>query len=104
MTATIPISQLKQRTGAVLNQAVAKQQDVIIERYGQEYAVIVSMERYQALVDAAQARVRERFIKAQQEVYKATVDIAAAEIDALIEQTVHESRRQKAGLDDAGNS
>jgi prevent-host-death family protein len=102
MSETVPISQLKQRTGAVLNQAVAKQQDVIIERYGQDYAVIVSMERYQALVDAAQSRVRERFIKAQQEVYEATADMTAAEIDALIEQSIQESRRQRAGLDDSG--
>jgi len=96
MPTTIPISQLKQRTGATLNQAVVKQQDVIIERYGREYAVILSVERYQQLVNAAQTRVRERFIKAQQEVYEATANVASAEIDALIEQSLQESRRNRA--------
>jgi prevent-host-death family protein len=104
MTTSIPLSQLKQRTGAILNQAVTQQQDVIIERYGQEYAVIMSVERYQSLVDAAEARVRERFLKAQQEVYQATSNIPAAEIDALIAQSIEESRQQRAGLDDESNS
>lgn len=104
MTTTVPLSQLKQRTGAILNQAVTERQDVIIERYGQEYAVIMSVERYQSLVDAAEARVRERFLKAQQEVYEATADIPAAEIDALIAQSIQESRQQRAGLDDESHS
>jgi prevent-host-death family protein len=103
MTTSVPLSQLKQRTGAILNQAVTQQQDVIIERYGQEYAVIMSMERYQSLVDAAEARVRERFLKAQQEVYAATSDIPAAEIDTLIAQSIQESRQKRAGLDDESN-
>ncbi len=104
MTATISLSQLKQRTGAILNQVVTQRQDVMIERYGQEYAIIMSVERYQSLVDAAQARVRERFLKAQQEVYQATSDIAASEIDALIAESIQESRQQRAGLTDANNS
>ncbi len=103
MTTSVPLSQLKQRTGAILNQAVTQQQDVIIERYGQEYAVIMSVERYQSLVDAAEARVRERFLKAQQEVYQATSDIPTDEIDALIAQSIQESRQQRAGLDDESN-
>ena len=37
---TIPISELKQRTGKILNKAVVDRQDVVIERYGQEYAVL----------------------------------------------------------------
>ena len=81
MSLTVPISELKQRTGKILSKAVLERQDVIVERYGEEYAVIVSRERYQELIDAAQARIRERFRAAQEEVYAATADIPAAEVE-----------------------
>lgn len=96
---TIPISELKQRTGQILNQVVVARQDIIIERYGQEYAVILSRERYQELVDAAQARVKERFIAAQHEVYEATADIPPTEIDQIIHDAIFASRRERAGHD-----
>ncbi|GIK58776.1 MAG: type II toxin-antitoxin system Phd/YefM family antitoxin [Chloroflexi bacterium] len=99
MSTTVPISELKQRTGQVLNKAVLDRQDVVIERYGQEYVVILSRERYQELVDAAQARVRERFLQARQEVQTATADLSEEEVAALVETAVMESRRSRAGLD-----
>ncbi len=95
----IPISQLKQRTGQVLHQVVVNNEDTIIEKYGEEYAVILSPQRYQALVDAAQARVRERFLEAQQEVYEATADLSASEIEELVNNALTESRQQRAGID-----
>lgn len=97
MSLTIPISELKQRTGKILGKVVIDRQDVIIERYGEAYAVIISRERYQELMDAAQARVRERFAAAQKEVYEATADIPAAEMEELIESAVTESRQARAG-------
>ena len=98
---TIPISELKQRTGKILNKAIVDRQDIVIERYGQEYAVILSVERYQDLVEAAQTRVRERFLAAQQAVYEATADIPADEIDNLVADALQESRRERAGLDES---
>lgn len=99
MTTIIPISELKQRTGKILGKAVIEGQDIIIERYGQEYAVILSRQRYQELVDNAQARVRERFLKAQQAVYAATAGISEDEIDEIVATAVTNSRRNRAGLD-----
>lgn len=99
MSTTVPISELKQRTGQVLNKAVLDRQDVVIERYGQEYVVILSRERYQELVDAAQARVRERFLQARQEVQAATADLSEEEVAALVETAVIGSRRSRAGID-----
>ena len=96
MPLTVPISELKQRTGKILSIAVLERQDVIVERYGEEYAVILSRERYQELIDAAQARIRERFRAAQAEVYAATADIPAAEVEELVETVVIESRRARA--------
>ena len=96
MSLTVPISELKQRTGKILSKAVIERQDVIVERYGEEYAVILSRGRYQELIDAAQARVRERFKAAQDEAYAVTAEIPAAEIDELVESAITESRRARA--------
>jgi prevent-host-death family protein len=96
MSLNVPISELKQRTGKILSKAVLERQDVIIERYGEEYAVILSRERYQELIDAAQARIRERFKAAQDEVYSATADIPTEEIVELVESAVKESRQARA--------
>jgi prevent-host-death family protein len=98
MTAIVPISELKQRTGQILQQVVTGRQDVIIERYGQEYAVILSRSRYQELLDAAHQAIRERFLAAQAEIYAATEEIPEAEIEALVEQAVTASRRARAGV------
>jgi prevent-host-death family protein len=100
MTTTVPISELKQRTGSVLSKAVVGREDVIIERYGQEYAVVISRERYQQLIDAARARVKERFLEAQKAVYDVTAEIPQEEIEEIVDETVRESRRQRAGLDE----
>ena len=95
MTIVIPISELKQRTGKVLNKAVVEQKDVVIEKYGQEYAVVLSLERYQELLDAAQSRVREQFLKAQKEVYAVTNEIPAEEIDEIVSGMIRESRVER---------
>ncbi|MBX3055758.1 MAG: hypothetical protein KF770_04725 [Anaerolineae bacterium] len=57
-----------------------------------------SRERYQELVDATQARVRERFLQARQEVQMATADLSEEEVAAFVETAVMESRRSRAGL------
>ncbi len=101
MSITVPVSELKQRTGKILSEAVVNQQDIIVERYGQDYAVILSKERYQALLDSDQARIRERFLQAQQEVYEATADIPEEEMKAIIAKAITESRRERAGLDES---
>lgn len=102
MLTVVPVSELKQRIGQVLHKAVVDRQDVIIERYGQEYAVILSRERYQELLDAAQARVREQFIAAQQAVYATTGEISPDEVENLVAKAIVESRRERAGLDESG--
>lgn len=96
MTTNVPISELKQRTGRVLGKAVIDREDIIVERYGKEYAVILSLDRYQELVDKAQARVRERFKAAQQDVYEATADISPEEVEQLVREAIQESRRDRA--------
>jgi len=98
MVTTVPISELKQRTGQILNKAVIERKDVVIERYGQEYAVILSRERYQELIDAARSNVRHRLLEAQREVQAATADISEEEMDGIILNAIQASRRARAGL------
>lgn len=98
MPITVPATELKQRTGQVLDRAVLRHEDIVIERYGREYAVVVSRERYQELLDASKARVRDRFLAAQKTVHRSTEDVDAEEIARIVEETVQESRRARAGL------
>jgi len=84
MSITIPLTELKQRTGSVLSKAVVDRQDIFIERYGQEYVVILSRERYQELLDVAQLRLHKQFKEAQEAVYAVTKDIPEEEIAALV--------------------
>ncbi len=51
MTISVSVSELRQCTAEVLRKAVVDGQDVIVERYGKEYAVILSRERYQELCE-----------------------------------------------------
>jgi prevent-host-death family protein len=95
MSLNVPISELKQRTGKILGKAVQERQDVIVERYGKDYAVILSWERYQELLDIAQARVRELFKAAQEETYSATADVPAEEIEEIVESAVKEIRQAR---------
>lgn len=97
MTTVVPISELKQQTGRVLSKAVIDRQDVIVERYGQEYAVILSRERYQELLNAARPWVREQFLAAQQAVHEATTLYPAEELETLVQDVITESRRERPG-------
>ncbi len=101
MPITIPITELKQRTGSVLSKAAVDRQEIFIERYGQEYVVILSKERYQELLDAAQSRLRKQFKEAQKDVYEVTKDIPQEDIEDLVQTAVAESRRARAGLDES---
>lgn len=98
MPARVPATELKQRTGQVLDRAVLEREDVIIERYGREYAVVLSRERYQELLDSSSARVRERFREAQSAVYNATREVEPDEIARIVDEAVQGSRRERAGL------
>ena len=99
MPVTVSVTELKQRTAQVLNRAIVQREDVIFERYGREQAVILSRERYQELIDAARARLRERFLAAEREVHESTRDVAPEEISGIVNDAIQDSRRQRAGVD-----
>lgn len=95
MTASIPISELKQRTGLIVSRAIERREDVVIEKYGRDYAVLLSVQRYQELLDAAQNRVRERLREAQEVVYAVTEEISFDEIDEIVQSAIETSRRER---------
>lgn len=96
MTVSIPISELKQRTARIVGRAVENREDVVIERYGRNYAVLLSAERYQDLLDAARDRVSERLHEAQESVYAATQGIPFDEIEEIVQSAVTASRNERA--------
>lgn len=95
MTVSIAISELKQRTGLVVSRAVENREDVMIEKYGRDYAVLLSAQRYQELLDAAKNRVLERLAEAQKVVYVATTAIPSEEIDEIVCSAIDASRKER---------
>lgn len=94
-TVSVPISELEQRTGLIVSRAVENREDVVIEKYGRDYAVLLSTQRYQELLDAAKIQVRERLREAQEIVYAATEDIPFDEIDEIVHSAIQTSRRER---------
>ena len=101
MPITIPITELIQNTDSVLSMASNEGREIIIERSGREYVVILSMERYQELLEAAQAQTRKQFKEARHDVFEVTKDIPQEEIEYLVKGAIAESRRVGAGLDES---
>ncbi len=95
MTVSIPISELKQRTGLVVSRAVEHREDIVIEKYGRDYAVLLSAQRYQDLIGAAKNRVRQRLRETQDVVYAATEKIPFDEIDEIVQGAIETSRRER---------
>jgi len=96
MSVNISISELKQRTGSVLSRAVENREDIVVERYGRGYAVLLSAQRYRELLDAAQHQVSERMREAQDVVYAATAEIPLDEIEEMVHGAIEASRRERA--------
>ncbi|MBI3959600.1 MAG: type II toxin-antitoxin system Phd/YefM family antitoxin [Chloroflexi bacterium] len=95
MTVSVPISELKQHTGLIVSRAVENREDVVIEKYGRDYAVLLSAQRYRELLNAAKNRVRERLREAQEVVHTATKEIPFDEIDEIVHSTIQTSRRER---------
>lgn len=99
MTIVVTITELRQKTGLVLSRAVDDREDVIVKRHGQDYAVVVSRERYQQLIDATRAPIKERFLEAQKDVHEITAEISKDTIEEMVAKSVRESRRRRASPD-----
>ncbi len=84
MTTMTPIAELEQQLNQALNRAVTNREDVVVERQGQEAAVILTIERYTELIEAEKDRARHRLREALDVVYEATSDIPAEEMDQMI--------------------
>ena len=93
MTTVIPIAEFEQQPNRALNRAVINREDVVVERQGRETAVIVSMRRYQELLEAEKERTRGRLKEALEDVYRVTSDIPAEEMEQMIQESIQASRQ-----------
>jgi len=75
---TLPSSQMRSKIAAVLNKLRKNRKPVFITRYGQPEAVLLSMERYKAMLDLLEDREDE--------------------LDTMLGKRIHEERQAyKAG-------
>jgi prevent-host-death family protein len=70
---TLPSSQMRSKIAAVLNKLRKNRKPVFITRYGQPEAVLLSMERYKAMLDLLEDREDE--------------------LDAMLGKRIHEERQ-----------
>jgi hypothetical protein len=77
--------------------------EVLLEQLSQLviYAAILSRSRYQELLDAARAGVRQRFLAAQREVYLVTASIPETEVAGIVATALRDSRRERVGVDES---
>lgn len=95
MTTVTPIVELEQQLNQALNQAIVNREDVVVEQQGRKTAVILTMERYQELVEAEKERARGRLKEALDDVYRATIDIPGEEMEQMIQESIQASRQAK---------
>ncbi len=95
MTTMTPIAEIEQQLNQALNRAVTNREDVVVERQGQEAAVILTIERYKELIEAEKDRTRHRLREALDVVYEATSDIPAEEMDQMIQESIQASRQAR---------
>ncbi len=103
MTTMTPIAEIEQQLNQALNRAVTNREDVVVERQGQEAAVILTIERYTELIEAEKDRARHRLREALDVVYEATSDIPAEEMDQMIQESIQASRQAR-NSSNAGHS
>lgn len=95
MTTMTPVAEIEQQLNQALNRAVANREDVVVEQQGREAAMILSIERYQELVEAEKERTRGRLKEALDDVYRATIDIPTEEMEQMIQESIQASRQAK---------
>lgn len=94
MTIKVPSSQAQQNFGRIMDQAV-DDGEVVVERYGQPRVVILGYRRYEELVLAERAYLRQRLQEAAVAVAARAAHLSGEEVDQLIEQARSDVERQE---------
>jgi PHD/YefM family antitoxin component YafN of YafNO toxin-antitoxin module len=94
---TMPVrsGQVQQEFGEVIDQSL-EGEDVIVERHGAPWVVVIKFQRYQQLLEAERELLRSRLQQASAEASTRAAHLSEAEVDALIERArdeAHEERR-----------
>lgn len=87
--------QVQQEFGEVIERSL-RGEDVVVERHGEPWVVVIKFQRYQQLLAAERELLRSRLQQASAEASARAAHLSEAEVDALIEQArdeAHEERR-----------
>jgi hypothetical protein len=87
-------SQVQQNFGRAMDRAMVED-DVIVERYGTPRVAIVEYRRYQQLIEAERALLRNRLLQASAAVSARTAHLSEPEITELIEQAREEAHQER---------
>jgi len=87
--------QVQQEFSEVIDQSL-EGEDVIVERHGAPWVVVIKFQRYQQLLEAERELLRSRLQQASAEASARAAHLSEPEVDALIERArdeAHEERR-----------
>jgi PHD/YefM family antitoxin component YafN of YafNO toxin-antitoxin module len=88
-------SQVQQEFGEVIERSL-KGEDVLVERSGSPWVVVIEFQRYQQLLEAERELLRSRLQQASAKASARAAHLSEAEVDALVERArgeVNEERR-----------
>ncbi|MDQ3250258.1 MAG: type II toxin-antitoxin system Phd/YefM family antitoxin [Chloroflexota bacterium] len=95
MAKTISASEAKTNFGTIVNWAVQKNEEVIIQSYGEPKAVIISFAEFQKLAQLREQERRRQALAAMEqlrtEVSARNQDLSENQVDALADQVVRQS-------------
>ena len=87
-------SQVRQEFGQVMDRALVGE-DVVMERYGAPWVVVIKFSRYQQLLEMERELLRSRLQQASAAASARAAHLSEAEVDALIEQARSEAYEER---------
>ena len=81
----------RKRFGEVLEGVYYRGDEVLIERAGKKMAVVIPLERYEAM-----ERSRDRFMELVEQNWEQNKDVPPEDMEAAIERVIRKSRGQQA--------
>ena len=87
-------SQVQQEFGEIMDQSL-RGEDVVVERYGAPWVVVIKFQRYQQLLEAERELLRNRLQQASAEASARAAHLSEAEVDALIERARGEAYEER---------
>lgn len=87
-------SQVQQEFGQVMDRALVGE-DVVMERYGAPWVVVIKFRRYRQLLEMERELLRSRLQQASAAASARAAHLSEAEVDTLIEQARSEAHEER---------